>query len=216
MRLAEEVQLLLSGGRVGIATKYHINELKLSVCQVANQLLKMEYMSNLAPLQEFIPNGAAIGTYSNNLVTKWSNTSKTLLPAMPIRMPRNLGVYQIFNQSDYFSEFIPLQLGEAAMIRSQGLVNNLSGLIGYETSGLDVIFTQDITILNTPVYVTIRMVILDFTQYSDYDPLPLPPEYEWQVKQEVYKLYMNEQIPDKLVDPGVKEGKTPLAQQEQA
>jgi hypothetical protein len=66
-----------------------------------------------------------------------------------------------------------------------------------------------------PTYVTIRLVVLDFTQYSDYDPLPLPPEMEWPIKQEVYKLYMNEQIPDKLVDPGVKEGKIPLRQQAQ-
>lgn len=215
-RLAEEILLLLSGGRIGVATKYHPNEIKISVCQVANQIFKLEYFNNLTPLQEFIPVGAAIATYENNLVVPWSNTCKTTLPAMPIRLPRNLGVYQIFSQSDYFSEFIPMEPGQAALIRSQGLVSNLGGAIGYEASGLDVIFTQDLTIPNTNVYVTIKLVILDFTQYSDYDPLPLPPEYEWQIKQEVYKLYMNEQIPDKLVDPGVKEGKTPLAQQQQA
>jgi hypothetical protein len=215
-RLAEEILLLLSGGRIGVATKYHINEIKISVCQVANQVLKMEYFNSLTPLQEFIPNGASIATYENNLVVPWSNTSKTTLPAMPLRLPRNLGVYQIFSQDDYFAEFIPLQLGEASIIQSQGLVGNLSGITGYEVSGLDVIFTKDLTIPNQDIYVTIRMVILDFSQYSDYDPLPLPPEYEWQIKQQVYQLYMNEQIPDKLVDPGVKEGKTPLAQQKQA
>lgn len=215
MRLAEEILLLLSGGRIGVATKFHINEIKISVCQVANSVFKMEYFSTLTPLQEFIPNGAMIATYENNLIVPWSNTSKTTLPAMPIRLPRSLGVYQVFSQGDYFSEFIPLQLGEASMIRSQGLVSDLSGFVGYETSGLDVIFTKDLTTPNVPTYVTIRLVILDFTQYSDYDPLPLPPEYEWQIKQEVYKLYMNEQIPDKLVDPGVKQPGTPIPQQTQ-
>jgi hypothetical protein len=215
-RLADEIMLLLSGGRVGSATKWHPNEIKISICQVANQLLKMEYFSNLTPLDEFIPNGAAIATYENNLIVPWSNTSKTTLPAMPIRMPRNLGVYQIFSQADYFSEFIPLQLGEASIIRSQGLVSSLSGSIGYECSGLDVIFTQDLTTPNVPVYVTIRLVILDFTQYSDYDILPLPPEYELQIKQQVVQLYSQEEVPDVLVDPGVKEGKTPIPQQRQA
>ncbi len=214
-RLAEEILLLLSGGRIGVATKFHINEIKISLCQVANQLLKMEYFSTLTPLQEFIPNGAAIATYENNLVVQWSNTSKTVLPAMPLRLPRNLGVYQVFAQSDYFTEFIPLQLGEASIIRSQGLVSALSGFTGYEVSGLDVIFTQDLTLPNTLVYVTVRLVILDFSQYGDWDPLPLAPEQEWEIKQQVYKLYMNEQIPDKLIDPGVKEGKIPLAAQRQ-
>lgn len=216
MRLAEEILLLLSGGRIGNATKFHINEIKISLCQVANQLLKMEYFSNLTPLQEFIPNGAAIGTYENNLVTQWSNTSKTKLPAMPIRLPRGLGVYQIFSQADYFSQFIPLELGMADMIRSQGLVGDLSGFIGFEQSGLDVIFTKDITTPNVPFYVTVRLVILDFTQYSDYDPLPLPPEYEWQIKQEVMKLYGMEIAPDKLVDPGVKQPGAPIPQQTQS
>lgn len=215
-RLADEIMLLLSGGRVGSATKWHPNEIKISVCQVANQLLKMEYFSQLTPLDEFIPNGAAIATYENNLVVPWSNTSKATLPAMPVRMPRNLGVYQIFPQSDYFAEFIPLQLGEASLIRSQGMVGELSGFIGYEVSGLDVIFTQDLTTPNVPVYVTIRLVILDFTQYSDYDPLPLPPEYEFEIKKQVLQLYSVEQVPDVLVDPGVKEGKTPIMQQRQA
>lgn len=215
-RLADEILLLLSGGRVGNATKWHPNEIKISICQVANQMLKMEYFAQLTPLQEFIPGGAAIATYENNLVVPWSNTSKTTLPAMPIRLPRNLGVYQIFAQTDYFSEFIPLQLGEASIIQSQGIVGKLSGAIGYEVSGLDVIFTQDLTTPNVPVYVTVRLVILDFTQYDDYTALPLPPEMEWPIKQQVLQLYSMEQVPDVLVDPGVKEGKTPIPQQRQA
>lgn len=214
-RIAEEILLLLSGGRISSATKWHINEIKLSVAQVANQLLKLDYFNELQTMQEFIPNGAAIGTYENNLIVKWSNTSKTTLPVMPMRLPRGLGVYQIFPQSDYYSEFIPLELGQGGIIRSQGLVSDLSGYCGYETSGLDVIFTQDLTIPNINVYVTIRMVILDFNQYSDYDLLPLPPELEWQVKQEVLKLYGMEPIADKLVDPGVKESRVPLPQQRQ-
>jgi len=214
-RLAEEILLLLSGGRIGNATKYHINEIKISLCQVCNQLLKLEYMNTL-PLGDMIPNGAAIATYENILVTQWSNTSKITLPALPLRLPRNMGVYQIFSQSDYFSEFIPLQLGEAGLIRSQGLVSDLSGSIGYETAGMDVVFTRDLTIPNTSVYLTVRLVILDFSQYGDYDPLPIPPEMEWTIKQEVVKLYTIEKVPDKLVEPLVKEPGPPTTQQMQA
>lgn len=215
-RISEEISLLLNGGRIGDATKYHQNEIKLSICQVCNQLLKLEYFNTTLPLGEMIPNGAAIGTYENQLVTKWSNTSKISLPVLPLRLPRNLGIYQIFSQSDYFAEFIPLQLGEASLIRSQGIVSNLSGYVGYESAGLDVIFTRDLTIPNTEVFLTVRLVILDFSQYGDYDPLPLPPEMEWQIKQEVLKLYSIEKIPDKLVEPLVKEAGVPTTQQVQA
>jgi hypothetical protein len=37
--------------------------------------------------------------------------------------------------------------------------------------------------------------------------LPILPEQEWQVIQEVYKLYSTQAIPDKLVDPTVDESK---------
>lgn len=208
--------LLLNGGRTGDASKYHINEIKISVCQVCNQLLKLEYFNTTLPLGDMIPNGAAIGTYENILVKQWSNTSMISLPVLPMRLPRNLGIYQIFSQSDYFSEFIPLQLGELALIRSQGIISNLSGYIGYESAGMDVMFSKDLTLPNTNVYVTVRLVILDFALYSDWDPLPLPPEMEWQIKQEVIKLYGIEKIPDKLVEPLVKEGNVPTTQQHQA
>src|SRR5580692_8351223 len=175
-RLADEIMLLLAGGRVGSAVKWHPSEIKLSIAQVANQLLKMEYLNTNIPFGEAIPHGAAIGTYPGNLLVPWSNTCMTTLPVMPIKLPRNMGVYQIFPAADYFTEFIPLQLGEASMILSQGLVGALSGFTGYEVSGLQVIFTQDLTIPNVNTYVTARLVVLDFTQYSDYDVLPLPPE----------------------------------------
>jgi len=175
----------------------------------------LEYFNTTLPLGEMIPSGAAIATYEDILVQKWSNTSKITLPAMPLRLPRNIGVYQIFPQSDYFAEFIPMKLEQAGLIRSQGIVSNLSGYIGYETAGLDVIFTKDLTLPNTDMYVTVRLVILDFTQYGDWDPLPLPPEMEWQIKQEVVKLYSIEKIPDKLVEPLVKEGNVPTTQQQQ-
>jgi hypothetical protein len=81
---------------------------------------------------------------------------------------------------------------------------------------MDVIFTKDLTIPNTSVYVTVRLVILDFALYGDWDPLPLPPEMEWQIKQEVLKLYSIEKIPDKLVEPLVKEPGVPTTQQQQA
>lgn len=214
-RLAEEIMLLLNGGRIGDASKYHINEIKISICQVCNQLLKLEYFNTTLPFGDIIPDGAAIGTYEKLLVEKWSNTSKTTLPVMPIRLPRNLGVYQLFPQSDYFAEFIPMELSRLGLIQSQPIVSNLSGYTGYEVSGLDVIFSKDLTIPNVAVYVTARLVILDFAIYGDWDPLPMPPEMEWPVKQEVLKLYSIEKIPDKLVEPLVKEGGIPTTQQEQ-
>jgi hypothetical protein len=58
---------------------------------------------------------------------------------------------------------------------------------------------------------------MDISQYGDYDVLPVPPEMEWQVVQEVYKLYITQPIADKVVSSTSKEEKnTPINQQTQS
>lgn len=204
-KIAEQAMLLINGGRVGNASKVHINELKIAVNQLANQALKMEYFQVNVPMQEMIPNGAAIATYENIIVTKYKNVSKSVLPCYPLKLPRGMGVFQIFNPSDVNACFIPLESSMAALISSQPVLNNLLGHTGFEVYGTDVIYTSDLTQPSQDVYVTMRLVVLDINQYTDWDILPLAPEQEWQIINEVVRLYGPEPPADKLVDPGIKE-----------
>lgn len=216
-RLAEECQRLLAGGDPDLASKVHINELKISIAQVANQLLKIDYVSTNLPMGEIIPNGAVLGLYEGVTVTSSGGRSTATLPIKPIKLPRNLGVYSVFDSNDHTCEFIPLQMGQANLIRSQPLINALLGQTGFEVFGSQVVFTDDIAGAANPVTtVDMRLMILDISQYSDYDPLPILPEMEWQIKQEVVRLYMGEPVADKVVDPGRAEQKgVPLNQQSQ-
>jgi hypothetical protein len=182
---------------------------------VANQLLKLEYMQTNLPMGEMIPGGASIATYDNLLAYKYKNVSAINLPVHPLRLPRDLGCWSIFPTADPSSEFIPLQNGQDTLIKSQSLVSQLGGSIGYSRYGLLVQFTADITIPNTQVPISARLVVLDFNNYSDWDPLPLTADHEWQIKQEVVRLYGGEPVPDKLVDPGVKEQRIPIKDQAQ-
>jgi len=62
-----------------------------------------------------------------------------------------------------------------------------------------------------------RLAIMDISQYDDYTVLPVPPEYEWQIITEVYKMYSSQPLPDKLVEGTVAENKgVPLNQQKQS
>ncbi|HEV3223869.1 MAG TPA: hypothetical protein VGZ90_13365 [Puia sp.] len=215
-RLSEEILLLLSGGRIGAGTKFSIEEVRISICQVANQLLKIEMLTADIPMGNVIPSGAAIGTYEKNLVVQYKTKSKTTLPCFPLKLPRNMGVFQIFDPANPYNEFIPVELGQASMIQGNPILSNLSGFTGYECAGMDVLFTKDITTPNTPVYVTMRLVVLDFSLYGDWDILPLAPDMEFQIKNEVVKLYSSEPIADKTIDSGTKEQKgIPLKVQEQ-
>lgn len=217
-RLAEECKRLINGGNPTVASKVHINELKLACGQVANSLLKTDYLQVNLPTGEVIPNGAMTGLYENVLVQKWQNKSRAKLPVTPLKLPRGMGVWSVFPPDDPDAEYIPLQWGQAGLLQSQPLINDLLGQIGYTSHGDGyVVFTKDLTLPNTPVYVSMRLVIMDISQYGDYDILPILPEMEFQIKQEVVKMYLGEPVADKLVDPGVKEQRSiPVTQQNQS
>ncbi len=223
-RLAEECQLLLSGGTTAGAFNPTINELKIAVAQVANALFKVDYFPNNLSMGESIPNGAALGLYESVAVTQSGLVSKSVLPAKPIKLPRNMGVWSIWPAGHpELGEFIPLQMGQTNLLRSQpSILSDLSGQIGYENQGgMSIVYNKDLTLMEIdgePISaVDMQLVILDFTQYGDWDNLPIPAEQEWDIKKQVVAMYANMPIADKTVDPGVNEQvNTPINKQRQA
>lgn len=217
-RLAEECGRIIYGGNIPVAGKVLLPELMISVAQVANAVLKTEYFQINAKMGEMIPNGAMIGLYENIPITQWRGKSQALLPVMPLKLPRNMGIYAIFDSSDPTNQYIPLQMGEWSLLQSQPMLSNLLGQCGYEAFGMQILFTKDLTSFDpaNPTTVGMRLVILDINLYGDYDPLPVLPEQEWQIKKEVCAMYGAEIVSDKIVDPGHKEQKgVPIPQQAQ-
>ena len=215
-RISEEILKMLNGGDIQAASNVSIGEVKIAVGQVCNQLLKVDYLSVNGKMGEMIPNGSVLGLYENITVIPWKNKSKATLPIKPLKLPRNMGVYSVFPSNEPDKEFIPLQMGQASLIKSQPILNNLLGQVGYEVFGNDVVFTKDITVSSDPVFVSMRLAIMDISLYDDYDPLPLLPEMEWQIKQEVFKLYSAVGTADMLVDDTTKQQQNiPLRQQQQ-
>ncbi len=220
-RLAEEIQLVLAGGVVSTAFSPSINELKISVAQVANTIFKVDYFQTNLGLDEPIPNGAALGTYEGIAVVSSGVTSYAVLPCKPIKLPRNMGIWSIYPTNHPELEFIPVQMGQSNLLRSQSLLNNLMGHLFYENVSLRLNFPVDLTLIPLDAgYVTsleARLVIMDFSAYDDYEPIPVPAEQEWEIKKQVLALYGNQITPDKLVDPGVNEQTNiPVNKQRQA
>ncbi len=216
-RLAEEILKWISGAGIPTATNTSINEIKISIAQVANQLLKTDYLQVNVRMGETIPNGSMVATYSGILVIPYNGRSICTLPIKPIKLPRNMGVFAITPENDPTNEFIPVQMGQFNLIKSQPLLNDLLGQVGYEVYGDKVIFTRDITDPSVDTKVDMRLVIMDISQYGDYDILPILPEMEWQIKNEVIRLYGGQPMPDKTVDPSVQNQKNvPIQKQQQA
>jgi len=213
-RLAEQAMKLIEGGTRSAGSSITFNEVKIACGNVINQLLKTDYLTINMKMGEVIPNGTTLGLYEGIDVVSYNGKSRATLPIKPMKLPRNMGIWAIY--AKYYTddigyeldkEFIPLQMGQGALINSQPLINSLLGQVGYENFGMDVIFTKDLKSLFPQIKLAMRLAIMDISLYGDYEPLPILPEQEWQVINEVYKIYATQVVPDKLVDPTVDESK---------
>ncbi len=218
-KLAEQIFNLIEGGDPQAASSISFNEIIMSVGQVVNKMLKTEYLSRNMPMGEFIPNGTVLGLYENIAVSQYgTGRSKCTLPIKPMFLPREMGVWAVYQSGKPNQQFIPVQIGQTNLLRSQPMINDLLGQVGYEVLGETVVFTKDLTDSGTTTYtVDMRLAILDMDNYDDYTMLPIPPDYEWDIIKEVYAMYSTQPIPDKLVDATTKEEmKVPIRNQQQS
>lgn len=199
-KIAEQVLLKLYGGAIDISNPVQIQDVIEAVNQEVNTMLKMQHLSVTLPAGQTIPENLMVATYDNVAVTSFGGKkAKAILPAMPISLPRNMGVYEV-SDDEYFSNlFIPLQAGQANLVSSQPMISTLLGQTGYEVYGNSLIFTTDITVGGTEK-VYIRLIILDISKYEDYDMLPIPSDYEGVIVDTLFKKFAPVQIAEKIVD----------------
>lgn len=186
-KIAEQIQRLLKGNPT-ISSRVHKNDIKLLIEQVANQLLKADFFSVNMPEGDTLPSNCMIFTYDNVPVTVYKTTkSKATLPSIPISLPRNMGVLHVSKTDAIDEPFVPIPTSMYGIIKPQDLLGDLSGLIGYEIVGRDIIFTKNLPGLSIN-NVFIRLVGVDLSQLTDYDLLPLSADMEAQVVQQVYNI----------------------------
>lgn len=185
--IAEQILRLLKGNPV-ISGRVHMNDAKRLIVQVANQLLKTDHFQVNMPAGDTVPNNCMVYTYDNVPVTTYKTSkSRAVLPSMPISLPRNMGVLHVSKTDDIDCPFIPIPTSTYGIIKPQALIGDLSGNIGYEVVGKDIIFTKNLPGLSiNSVY--IRLVGADLATLSDYDVFPLSADMEAQVIQIVYNM----------------------------
>lgn len=216
-RLSEEIKKILDFGVVQLATKVSLNEIKIAIGQVINSMLKVEYLTVNPKLGEKIPNTTVLGTYENiDVSPRGTSKSGAMLPVRPISLPRNMGIFSVYRTGHPDEEFIPMQMGQQSLAKSQPLLNDLFGQVSYENKGMELRFNKDLTQLYPNETITCELAIMDISQYGDFDPLPVPPEYEFEIKKQVVALYAPEGTADMLVDSSTKEQQgIPVSQQKQ-
>jgi hypothetical protein len=193
--LEEQVSRRLSRGDRPAGSSFHPLEIQAALKQELNTLLKTQYFNETLPTGETIPEGCILATYESVAVTQWSSVSKSTLPAIPVQLPRNMGIFHIGKNTDAFTGFIPMKMGVFTQVRQQRLISNLLDQYGYEPRGKEVVYTVDLT-TETPAItsVTMRLIVSDFNKYTDYELLPINADQEKLIVDAVYNVFAPEPL----------------------
>jgi hypothetical protein len=187
-KLEEQITRELKGGNTMGGRFPHKMEVFEAINQSINFLLKGEWFAGMNVDGQRVAEGLCLAFYDGITVESYKNVSRATLPAMPILLPRNLGVYYIGptngtdssgSSNDLDTPFIPIPAGLKAMLGTEPLISDLMGQYGYEVFGDKVIFTEDLTRESPPItQVCMRLLVMDISEYSDYQTLPIPADME--------------------------------------
>lgn len=186
-KISEQIQRILRGNPV-ISARVHINDIMLLVEQVANQLLKTEHFSVNMPAGDTVPNNCMIFSYDAVPVEVYKTSkSRSRLPSIPVSLPRNMGVLHISTTTAIDEPFIPIPTSMYGVVKPQDMLGDLSGLIGYEVIGSEVVYTKNLVAMNINT-VYMRLVGTNLSLLTDYDILPVSADMEAQIVQMVYNM----------------------------
>lgn len=195
-KIVEQIQRLIKGNPV-ISARIQKGDVRLLVEQVANKLLKTEYFSINTPEGDTIPPNCMIYTYDSIPVTTYkTNFSTCTLPSMPINLPKNMGVFHVSKTDSIDEPFVPIPSGMAGIIKPQELLGELSGLIGYEVFGSQIVFNKNLPGLGVH-NVFIRLVGVDLNTVDDYTILPISADMEADIVTTVYNILVQTPPADK-------------------
>ena len=184
--LAEQVQTRLAGGFRDANQPVQNEDIVKAIEQIINSMFQMQYYNATLPTGETIPDNLMIAFYENIPVTTLGDKSQAELPVIPISLPRNMGVYRVTDSKD--NDFIPVPLGQGALLRADKLLNDLLGNVWFEIRKNIVIFSKDILLLGVNT-VNMYLIVMDISLYSNTDPLPIPASMEEEIVEKAFAKF---------------------------
>jgi hypothetical protein len=201
--ISEAIQRRLNGGDPAVGSRVHKLEIDAAVMQALNALLRPQHFETLQSGGNEAE-GFILCTYDSVPVVAYKGVSKTVLPAIPANLIKNLGVHRVYNGNDINDgAFIPCSAAEMEMIASQRLMNDILPVFAYKVRGKDLIYNKDLTAQSPAVTtVSIELVVMDYSKFTEWDILPINADMEAQVIDIVVKQFLGtEQVANQVNDP---------------
>jgi hypothetical protein len=194
-KISEQIQRLYvrQFDRANLAPILDRREVRLLVDQVANTLLSIE-LKTAARIGDMQIPSCMIATYPAQTVANNSGVYSAMLPAFPIKLPMDVGVWGVYVEPSGLA-CIPVTSAQWDLIAGLTDESALEGQVGYVVEGRKVRFLTN----PSAATVTIKILIVDIGSLTDDDPYPVPSEMESLIITEVLKLLNSVQkAPEKI------------------
>lgn len=173
-----------------------IREIKLLVNQSINKVLKLQVAESFKAGMIDVPK-CNLMQYSNAAVVQDSANSRAYvtLPAIPLTLPMDMGIWSVTPNSGAMTPYIPIPAQDMLVFQGTNL-GYLEGKVGYYVQGKRIYFTKDITLVaNGSVSgVTVNLLVSDFSQLTDNEMLPISPEVESTIIDDVLQTISNGRV----------------------
>lgn len=196
-KISEEVQRIYSRylDKGNESDVVDIREIYLFVEQALNSALKIQAAESIKVGIYDIPKCNIINYTSTVVSDSANNRAYFELPAIPINLPNDMGLWSVSANGKALSPYIPIPAQDVLVFQGTKL-SQLEQHIGYYISGTKVYFTKDITLpVNGSVTsVNVQIYVSDWSKFSDNEMLPISPEIESLVIASVLEMMSNGRV----------------------
>jgi hypothetical protein len=195
--LAEQIQRLYARflDKDNPSDVIDLREVKLILNQSINKVLKLQVADSFKAGLVDIPKCNLLEYTCAVTADAGNNRSYITLPAIPLTLPMDMGIWSIAATTGAMTPYIPIPAQDVLVFQGANL-SYLEGKIGYYLQGKKVYFTKNITLAanGTVTSVVVNLLVMDFSQIGDNDVLPISPEVESAVIDDVLQTISNGRV----------------------
>lgn len=186
--LAEQIQRLYARfiDKDNVSDVIDLREVKLLLVQSINKILKLQVAESFKAGQVDVPKCSLLEYTCAVTSDSGNNRSYITLPAIPLTLPLDMGIWSIAASNAALTPYIPIPAQDIIVFQGTN-VSALEQQVGYYVQGKKVYFTKDITLSanGSITSVIVNLLVSDFNQIGDNDLLPISPEVEAVVIEDV-------------------------------
>jgi len=195
--IAEQIQRIYARflDKENLSDVIDTREINLLMNQSINKVLKLQVADSFKAGLVDVPKCNLLEYTCAVTADAGNNRSYITLPAIPLTLPMDMGIWSIAAATGAMTPYIPIPAQDVLVFQGANL-SYLEGKIGYYLQGKRVYFTKNITLTanGTVTSVVVNLLVMDFSQIGDNDVLPISPEVESAIIDDVLQTISNGRV----------------------